>query len=143
MAGKEKLTNKVSEQATQLTAQGEYLEQIVQRDAKVAALQAGLAKLDSDKTKALNHELETNSALRSDLAVAKRMRLTGTTCPAGTAPSGETHATSSMGDGAGIELSTETRYAVFDLRAGLVTDRAKLDYLQTYIRQNGLSPPDP
>lgn len=143
MAGKESLAHRVADQDAALAAQKDYLDKIAQRDAWNQELQNKLTALDTEKTHALTQALATNSALRSDLAVAQRMHLKGTSCPAGTAAGGQTGAAGSLGDDPGIELSAETRFAVFDLRAGLISDEAKLEYLQRYIRQLGLSPPSP
>lgn len=123
-------------------AQTEYLQKIDERDAKAADLQGKLTQLDTDKTKALSDALKTNASLSSNLAVAQRMRLAGTTCSPGGTPSSEASSTGSVGDGGGVELSAETRRAVFDLRADILNDRAKIDYLQGYVQRLGLSPPE-
>jgi hypothetical protein len=134
MAGKQKLAHEVSDLQEARDAKDAYLARIAERDAQVEALNKQLADLDTTKTQELNDALETNSALRRDLRVAQRMRLTGTTCP-GPASSGEAQPPGSVGDATGVELSGATRQAVWDLRASLLSDRAKLDYCQAYVRQ--------
>lgn len=142
MAEKQELSRRVTEQKAMLVAQQGYLNQVAKRDAEVKALQDKLTLLDTEKTHDLQQASAANSVLRNDLAVAQRMRLTGTTCPAQRTTPGETSSASSVGDGTGIELSATTRQAVFDLRTSLLEDRAKLEYLQGYLRQVGLAPPN-
>lgn len=121
-------------------AKQDHIDELARRDEKIRLLQNQLTELDTQSTQALYEQLHQNDLLRHDLDTAQRMRLRGTSCPA--APAGsQTAATSSMGDDPGIELSAETRQAVFDLRAGILDDKAKIDYLQGYLRRVGLSPP--
>jgi prophage endopeptidase len=141
MAQKDALAHQASEQQAALDADATYLAKLSTRDAAVKDLQNQLTQLDTEKTDALNAAIQTNDSLRGDLAVAQRMRLTGTTCPTWPATVREAGSASSVGHDTWVGLSAQTRYAVFDLRAGIVSDRAKLDYLQRYIRQVGLSPP--
>lgn len=141
MAKTQSLAHELADQKANQEAQAAYLAQIEERDRKVHELQLALDQLDTQHTQELKHALDQNSTLRADLAVSQRMRLTGTSCP-GQPASGQASSPSSLGDGAGVELSPATRQAVFDLRASLISDRAKLDYLQDYIRKVGLSPPN-
>ena len=46
----------------------------------------------------------------------------------------------SVGDGASVELSERAGSAVWDIRAGMITDREKLDYLQGYVRRIAAPP---
>lgn len=137
-------THKLEAQVSDLTQANQlskdYIAGIEERDKRNQELQNKLTDLDQRSTKALNEKLTQNDRLRADLATAQRMRLQGTSCPA--QPAGDQTGTAgSVGDGAGIELSAETRHAVFDLRASILSDHGKLDYLQRYIRRLGLSPP--
>lgn len=137
-----KLAAQVSDLAKSNQLKQEYIEKVDERDKRNQELQNKLTDLDTRSTEALNEKLSQNDRLRTDLATAQRMRLQGTSCPA--QPAGDQTGTAgSLGDGTGIELSAETRHAVFDLRAGIVRDQAALDYLQWYLREAGLSPPIP
>ena len=105
------------------------------------ALQNQINTLTANHTRSLNERLAENSALRSDLAVAKRMRLQGTNCPQ---PASGTNNPSpgGLGDGTPVELSEETRLLVWDLREDLVRDLSKLEYLQAWAREVIATNPD-
>lgn len=91
-------------------------------------------ELNSRHTEALNNELANNYRLRSNLAVAQRMRLQGTTCPA--ARTGADHPSSgSLGNDREVELSAATRQAVWDLRESIIRDQAVIKYLQDWARR--------
>lgn len=115
---------------------------IKQRDAKFTETQAKLTALEERYTKDADDALRTNSALRSDLAVAQRMRLKGAYCPArgsaaGAAPAGVDPAVP-------LGLSEETRLAVFDLRKSIVRDRNALAACQAELAiRTAVAPPSP
>ncbi|MEJ32221.1 lysis protein, partial [Salmonella enterica] len=46
----------------------------------------------------------------------------------------ETASTSRVGDAASVELSTVAGQNVLDIRSGIISDQAKLKYLQEYVR---------
>ena len=97
-------------------------------------LQNQINQLNSAHTEALYNALEKNDRLRSDLAVAQRMRLQGTSCPA--ARTGADHPSSgSLGDDREVELSTATRQAVWDLRESIIRDQAVIEYLRDWARR--------
>lgn len=91
-------------------------------------LQDKITELDKTHTRTLNEQINENSRLRTDLAVAQRMRLQGTSCPK--VGSSDSTSSTGMGDGASVELSPETRLLVWDLRESIIRDQAKLRYLQ-------------
>ena len=62
-----------------------------------------------------------------------RVRYVAARCPSPDLPA--TTATGSVGDGAGVELAPAAGLDVLDLREALIRDRAKIDYLQAYIRK--------
>ncbi|MDX7999958.1 lysis protein, partial [Xenorhabdus sp. Reich] len=67
--------------------------------------------------------------LRADVAAGRRkLRIKGT-CPVSETPS-----SGSMGDGTTVELTGETGSTVLDIREGIINDRAKLRYLQDYVK---------
>lgn len=104
---------------------------------RMRAAQSELARLDTEHQKELaDAELE-NEGLRRDVAAgARRLRLLGSKLAdsGGHATGGDT-CTGSVGDDAGVELSAAAGRAVFDLRAGIISDRAKIAYLQDYVEK--------
>ena len=128
---------KLTEQfAADLAKHAEDLKAVSDRNLE---LQAEVNALNTQHTKALNEKLAENDRLRLDLGVAQRMRLQGTTCPRPAA--GADHSSAgSVGTGEGVELSLETRLAVWDLRGSIIRTEAKLAYLQgwaeTVMRSN-------
>ncbi|ELG2870201.1 lysis protein, partial [Salmonella enterica] len=46
----------------------------------------------------------------------------------------KTATTSSVGNGATVELSADAEQNVLDIRAGIISDQEKLRYLQAYVR---------
>lgn len=118
----------------------DYIKKTEERDRKIAELNATLTTLDIVSTRKLDEATTENTRLAGDLAVAQRMRLKGASCLKGSS-AGQTPTTGSMVDVAEVFLGEETRRSVFDLRADLISDGAKIDYLQEYIRSVGLSPP--
>ena len=139
MAGKQELQRENTALTQALEASTDFQAKVEARDAKIQTLQNQLTALDKDLTNARTEALAENSALRADLAVAERMRLKGVSCPQ--RPSGtEVPAASGMGHGTEVELSAETRLAVFDLRESIIQDQAALEGCQAYVRRLGLYP---
>ncbi|AEY69620.1 Rz protein [Erwinia phage PEp14] len=108
--------------------------------ARTKAAQDALAALDAQKSQELADAERENSDLRDAVAAGdKRVRilsanlataqLTARQHAAGRNPSA-----GSVGDGAALELSTAAGQRVLDLRAGIIRDNAKIDYLQGYVR---------
>lgn len=128
------------ETAEQVNKQlGQYAQDLKGLADRNQVLQDRITALDREHTGRLNEKLAENSALRRDLDVAQRMRLKGTTCPKARAGS-DAASSSGMGDGAGVELSAATRLAVWDLRESILSDQAKLAYLQEERRTLTCSP---
>ncbi|EJW4859271.1 lysis protein [Salmonella enterica] len=89
------------------------------------------AALDAKYTKELADAKAENDALQRRLAAGGRVRVKGRcTMPASTT----TTSTGSMGDAPTIELSTDSGQNVLDIRVGIISDQAKLKYLQEYVR---------
>ena len=133
MASKQLLAIKLAasqQQNQELANYAAGLKELADRNQK---LQATIDTLGIKHTDALNEKLAENDRLRTDLAVARRMRLQGTSCPKADS---EMHnpGTGGVGDGTGVELSLETRLLVWDLRAAMLRDQAKVTYLQDYVR---------
>jgi len=93
--------------------------------------QQQLAALDKSHTEALSAAESQNDDLRRQLAAGTRRMYVHAKCPvSGTGPAS---ATGRMGDAAAIELAGDSRRNVLDIRAGIIRDREKLKYLQSYI----------
>ena len=122
---------RTQEANTQLAAHTAALQDAADRN---LALQTRIDELNTTHTRSLNEHLAQNAALRTDLAVAQRMRLQGTNCPRPD-PGADNPSAGSVGDGAPVELSEETRLLVWDLREDLIRDRGKLEYLQDWARR--------
>ncbi|EJJ4408667.1 lysis protein [Salmonella enterica] len=93
--------------------------------------QRDVAVLDAKYTKELADAKAENDALQHRLAAGGRVRVKGRcTVPASTTSSSP----GSVGDAATVELSKGAGQNVLDIRAGIISDQAKLRYLQEYIR---------
>lgn len=100
-------------------------------------LEGRLAALDETKTKELKNEQDENDRLRREYSAAdterKRLRIEVVVARADAVVSAAT-GPGSMGDAASVELSDRSGQAVWDIRQGMIDDRAKLEYLQGYVR---------
>ncbi|EAS1588935.1 lysis protein [Salmonella enterica] len=93
--------------------------------------QRDVAALDAKYTKELADAKAENDALQRRLAAGGRVRVKGRcTVPASATPA----STGSVGDAASVELSAVAGQNVLDIRSGIISDQAKLKYLQDYIR---------
>ncbi|ELD4017790.1 lysis protein [Salmonella enterica] len=93
--------------------------------------QRDVAALDARYTKELADAQTRNTDLQRRLAAGGRVRVKGR-C---TVPASTTSASAgSVGDAASVELSTDSGRNVLDIRAGIISDQAKLRYLQDYVR---------
>ncbi len=103
---------------------------------KRLALEQRLATLDTDKHKVLTDAQSENERLRRLYAGAdderRRLRIEVQVARADAVVSA-TAGSSSVGDGERLELSAEAGSAVWDIRGGMKSDRAKLEYLQGYV----------
>lgn len=107
-----------------------------QMDARVL-LEQQLAELDSTQFKELTDAQAENERLR-DLysgadAERKRLRIETRIAAADLVVS-ETTGSSGLGDGASVELSERAGSAVWNIRASMIRDQKKLEYLQGYVR---------
>ena len=97
---------------------------------------AGIPRLKAgeDVNKEVSDALAENNRRRSAVAAgAVRVRYVAARCPSPDLPA--TAATGSVGDGAGVELTPKAGLDVLDLREALIRDRAKIEYLQAYVRK--------
>ena len=105
------------------------------KDAQTAA-----AALDAEWQEKYDNALKENADLRGDVSSGNR-RVRILTANLATAElAARQHAasgnssTGSVGDAAGVELSAAAGQRVLDIRAGIISDQAKLTYLQGYVR---------
>lgn len=107
-------------------------------DAAIARMkdaQGELARIDAENQRKLADAEQENEALRRDVAAGnRRLRLLGDKLSSGNTASGGA-CTGSVGDDTGVELSAAAGRTVFDIRAGIISDRAKIAYLQDYIER--------
>lgn len=100
--------------------------------------QNALAELDQQKSKELANAKAENDALMRDVADGtRRVRILQTNlagCNSGSGTTSGNSSTGSVGDGATIGLTAEAGATVLDIRQGIISDQAKLTYLQTYVR---------
>ncbi|EIZ2108923.1 lysis protein [Salmonella enterica] len=93
--------------------------------------QRDVAALDARYTKELADAKAENADLQRRLAAGGRVRVEGRcTVPASTAAA----STSRVGNAATVELSPGAGQNVLDIRAGIISDQAKLRYLQDYVK---------
>ncbi|EBM7382204.1 lysis protein [Salmonella enterica subsp. enterica serovar Muenchen] len=93
--------------------------------------QRDVAALDARYTKELSDAQTRNTDLQRRLAAGGRVRVKGRcTVPASTT----TASPGSVGNAATVELSRDSGQNVLDIRAGIISDQAKLKYLQEYVR---------
>jgi len=98
--------------------------------------QQQLAALDKTHMEALSAAESENDALRRQLAAGTRRMYVRAKCHV--SDTGTAAGSGGMGDGAAVELSADSRRNVLDIRAGIISDQAKVRYLQQYIREQCL-----
>lgn len=102
---------------------------------KQQAFAKDVSDVDQQRTKELHDALTQNQALRDDVATgAKRLRFTSAKLATCQLASDAAKRAASLGNGASVELSTEAGRNIYDIRAGIISDQAKLKTLQDYIR---------
>ncbi|EAA8037443.1 lysis protein [Salmonella enterica] len=95
------------------------------------ARQRDVAALDAKYTKELADAQTENADLQRRLASGGRVRVKGRcTVPASTTSASP----GSVGNAATVELSNVAGQNVLGIRAGIISDQAKLRYLQDYVR---------
>lgn len=100
--------------------------------------QNALAELDKQTSQELANAKSENDNLRRDVANgSRRVRILQTNlagCNANTNTAGGNTSTRSMGDAATVELSAIAADTIFSIREGIISDQAKLVYLQSYVK---------
>jgi|GEM_PF-245641 len=111
---------------------------ILQQQGEQQALAARLANLDIQSIQELSDALTENDRLRHLYSAAdnerRRLRIEVILARNDATVSATTGA-GSLGDAASVELSAAAGSAVWDIRAGMISDREKLLYLQEWVRQ--------
>ncbi|HDL7723233.1 TPA: lysis protein [Yersinia enterocolitica] len=99
------------------------------------AFQKRLAELDKQHSEDLANAQAENNRMRDDvIAGTRRVRIaTANLATCQLTKSGDS-TTGGMGDGTTVELSQAAGRNIFDIRAGIINDQAKLRYLQDYAR---------
>ncbi|EJO9861687.1 TPA: lysis protein [Salmonella enterica] len=93
--------------------------------------QRDVAALDAKYTKELADAQTRNTDLQRRLAAGGRVRVKGRcTVPASTTSASP----GSLGNAATVELSRDSGQNVLSIRSGIISDQAKLKYLQEYVR---------
>lgn len=106
---------------------------------RMKAAQDALAILDQQKSQELANAQAENESLKRDVADGtRRVRILqanlASGCSANSNTSGGNTGTGSVGNGAAVELSKTAGLTILDIRAGIISDQAKLTYLQRYVR---------
>ena len=109
--------------------------QVRQALEKQQATQKALAELDTKATTEKADALAENEKLRADVAAGdRRLRIAGR-CSAGSSNLPDTTSTARVDDGGTVELTGAAGRTVFDIRVGIIKDRAALKGLQEYVRE--------
>ena len=107
--------------------------QVRQALEKQQATQKALAELDAKSTKEKASDLAENERLRADVAAGdRRLRIAGR-CSTSSSDLPDTTSTARLDDGSTVELAGAAGRTVFDIRAGIIKDRAALKGLQEYV----------
>ena len=97
------------------------------------ATQKALAELDAKATTEKARDIAENEKLRADVAAGdRRLRIAGR-CSADSGNLSNTTSTAHLDDGSTVDLAGAAGRTVFDIRAGIIKDRAALKGLQEYV----------
>ena len=99
------------------------------------AAERAAADLDEHYTGKLTDAEKTIDSLRRDVSAGKRrVRLATSAVAACQHSTGGNTETGGVGDAAGVELTAAAGRTIYDIRSGIVSDQAKLAYLQDYVK---------
>ena len=102
---------------------------------KQQAAEQARADIDARTTKEKANALAENEKLRADVAAGdRRLRIAGR-CSADSSNLSYTTSATRLDDGGTVELAGAAGRTVFDIRAGIIKDRAALTGLQDYFRE--------
>ena len=94
------------------------------------ATQKALTELDAKATTEKAHAIAENEKLRADVAAGDRRLRIAARCSADSSNLSGTTSAARLDDGGTIELAGASGRTVFDIRAGIIKDRAALKALQ-------------
>lgn len=99
------------------------------------SIQKALAELDAKLATEKARDIAENERLRADVAAGdRRLRIAGR-CSTDSGNLSDTSSTARLDDGETVELAGAAGRTVFDIRAGIIKDRAALKGLQEYVRE--------
>lgn len=131
--GKELASLTAVHQADLTTISNAAAAQVRQALEKQQVTQKALAELDAKSTKEKASDLAENERLRADVAAGdRRLRIAGR-CSTSSSDLPDTTSTARLDDGSTVELAGAAGRTVFDIRAGIIKDRAALKGLQEYV----------
>lgn len=123
-------------ESLRLTAES-YAAVILKQQTDRLVLEARLGILDTTSTEKLTYAQDENDRLRREYSIAdderKRLRIDVKIARADAIVSATT-SPGRLGDATSVELSGAAGRAVWDIRAGMISNRAKIEYLQGYIQ---------
>ena len=132
--GKQLTDLSASHQADLTTISNAAAAQARQALERQQATQKALAELDAKATTEKAYAIAENEKLRADvIASDRRLRITGR-CSADSSNLPDTASTARLDDAGTVELAGAAGGTVFDIRAGIIKDRAALKGLQEYVR---------
>ena len=109
--------------------------QVRQALEKQRAAEQARADIDTKATKEKANALAENEKLRADIAAGdRRLRIAGR-CSTSSGNLPDTTSAARLDDGSTVELAGAAGRTVFDIRAGIIKDRAALTGLQDYFRE--------
>ena len=133
--GKQLANLSASHQADLTTISNAAAAQVRQALERQQAAQKALVELDAKATVEKTRDLAENERLRADVAAGdRRLRIAGR-CSADSSNLSDTTRTTSLDDGGTVELAGAAGRTVFDIRTGIIKDRAALKGLQKYMRE--------
>lgn len=107
--------------------------QVRQALEKQRAAEKARADIDTKATKEKANALAENEKLRADIAAGdRRLRIAGR-CSASSSDLPNTASGARVDDGETVELAGVAGRTIFDIRAGIIKDRAALKGLQEYV----------
>ena len=131
--GKELASLTAAHQADLTTISNAAATQVRQALEKQQATQKALAELDAKATTEKARDLAENERLRADVAAGdRRLRIAGR-CSTSSSDLPDTTNTARLDDDGTVELARAAGRTVFDIRAGIIKDRAALKGLQEYV----------
>ena len=131
--GKQLADLSASHQADQTAISNAAAAQVPQALERQQAAQKALTELDAKATTEKARDLAENERLRADVAAGDhRLRIAGR-CSADSSNLPDTTRATSLDDGGTVELAGAAGRTVFDIRAGIIKDRAALKGLQEYV----------